>query len=329
MLALMMVIAVLITAEILFRLPAFQSPAAAPTVGIVHLELEVRLAIIEQMNNESSVDCVFLGSSLPFRDINPLVFEEQYHHKTDKTLRCINFGVHGGGEDIGPMMAEILLQTYHPRLLIFGISPRLGRSSRFEPIIQSPWAQYRLGHFNATGWLYDHSAAASYGMVYARWILTPNNSLSSRRNTFEELTLFHGHARETRILKIPLSQQDQQDTVDTANFTLTDVWRSRLEQMLAFHQPPDTTVIIVEMPVHPLVFDEEHDYIDYEQTIQEITDRAEAQGVLFWPTTFVEMGLDNNKWRDLSHLNPAGADLFTAWLAEQIGTAVNEERLDL
>jgi hypothetical protein len=64
----------------------------------------------------------------------------------------------------------------------------------------------------------------------------------------------------------------------------------------------------------------------YQSLVDDITRRASLQGVLFWPTSQLEL-IPANGWQDSQHLSIDGAKVFSQWLAQQISSAVREGQL--
>lgn len=326
LLSLVMVAAVLAAAEILLRRLDSEGRLPVPTVGVWFEEFEPKLHLFQQTNKKEKFDCIFLGSSVVDHGLDPLAFEQAYYEQTGQRLHCFNFGVSAGGENSALVLADLLVRHYHPRLLIFGVSPRQGRTDDPSPIANRAWTRYQLGDFNLEGWLYEHSATMRYSLVYARWLLTTNTSLKQRQEVEDILAAHQGYDPSTTTMAVPLDSADQ-DRVRNTQFTLTDSWRARLDQILAFQHPPETIVLLVEIPVSPLAFDAAQDYADYQQSMQEIATRASEKGVFFWPTTRADVGLQNEDWRNINHLNYRGAGVFSAWYGKQVGIAVTEGKL--
>jgi hypothetical protein len=67
-------------------------------------------------------------------------------------LSCFNFGVDALTPVSAAYLAQILVDTYHPKLLIFGTDARdfaIDRQSEETTVIADmAWVQYRLGKFN-------------------------------------------------------------------------------------------------------------------------------------------------------------------------------------
>jgi len=99
-----------------------------------------------------------------------------------------------------------------------------------------------------------------------------------------------------------------------------------LEQVLS--QVKQTQVLVVEMPVPETYF-----YFfgagerDYQRFLDEVGARAAAYGVPFWRTTEQHL-ISAVGWMDYGHMNSRGAEVFSAWLGQQVAEAVTHGVLD-
>ena len=66
---------------------------------------------------------------------------------------------------------------------------------------------------------------------------------------------------------------------------------------------------------------------DYEQGTALLQDHAARLGMAFWSTMQLDL-IPENGWKDWHHLNYIGAPVFSRWLGEQLGKAVNQGLLE-
>src|SRR5579871_563893 len=75
------------------------------------------------VQKQGPIDCIFIGSSMVHRGINPEVFSDAYKAQTGKDIHCYNFGLLGATESSLSPVAKILLERYKPKLLVYGVTP--------------------------------------------------------------------------------------------------------------------------------------------------------------------------------------------------------------
>lgn len=321
--AVLLVVSVVVI-EVVLRIPAVQSRLPAPSVRSQYLDFEVKLQRLREMER---VDCVFLGSSIVNRGLSPADFEQGYQTATGQPITCFNLGIGGAGENTGVLLAHYVMKVYHPSLLVFGVSPRLRSGGGKGPLAELPWIKYQQGVFSLHGWLAEHSALYGYGRSLAEALTGMPNS--RRRMFFDRMILANGFYMDNAVIEFPITPGER-ERIERSNYTVDDVWLGRLDEMMAFHQPPQTQVVIVEMPVHPVALDGYEDMLrDYAESISVITARAEAKGVPFFATSRLDLVSGDENWIDFNHLNATGAAIFSRWLGEQVGEAVRQGALSI
>jgi hypothetical protein len=320
LLAVLVAAAVVGGAELVLRQHSVRTHLPAPSVASSHMIFEIKLELLrEAVEEDGPFDCLFLGSSIVNNGLDPAAFEAAYRAQTGQDIRCFNFGINGGGEDTPLAMAEILVEEYHPTLLVFGLSPRLGHHPENDLIIGLPWVRYRRGDFSLKGWLADRSMTYRYGLLVGNWLAVPQVSLEERLDTQRVLAENAGFNPSDTVITLPLGKADL-EKVETYNYRLDGLWQKRLDRMLGFHQPPGLQVVLVEVPVHPVVLaGRDAQRRDYEAFVAQASRIARERGVLFLPTTLLGLLPDDASWRDKGHLNSAGAAIFSRWVGEQVG----------
>ena len=131
-----------------------------PLLGTINAELDLKIQILDALVKKEPIDCIFLGSSQTDTAINPAIFSAEYQQLTGNKINCYNFGL--GTLTAGPagQVTRLLVQRYHPKYLIWGISARdfsrdFGELSR--SFKDDPWIKYSSGEPNAAGWLSENS----------------------------------------------------------------------------------------------------------------------------------------------------------------------------
>jgi hypothetical protein len=307
-------------AEIVLRMPGVQDRLPAPSVGSNHMHFETKVHVFRAL--EESLDCYFLGSSVAHRGFDPAAFEAAYFAQTGQRLTCFNFGIVGGNETTGLLLAEMLTRESAPKLLVFGTVPRVISREVPSPVEAAPWLQYHLGNWSAAGWLAENSAVYGYGVLYARQIALNQMDLHDRFALEKRLQGHAGYEPNNRLIELPPTQ-DVLQILQYQTYRFDTLGADRLDRMMAFADLPDTEVVIVEMPEHPIVIEGyEGREAAYRGVVAQISARADAAGVLFLPTYDLDFWTDDRRWADFGHLNRFGAKVLSRWVGEQVGQAL-------
>ena len=313
--------------ETALRVPAIRSGLPAPSVGSNHMYFEVALHRLDEFASEGPVDCVFLGSSLVLRGIDPAIFGEAYAGQTGSdALRCFNFGVQGMSASAAGIAAEYLVDAYHPRLLVYGFSPRafgqsmLDRSLTGDTLGDLAWTRQVRGDFSLEGWLYLHSDLYRYRWMVRDWLDLDSNRIEMRRDIEASAPSDDGFAPRTEVLALPRTAKEvERVALLFEDFRIAPGEIRVLEDFARLDTATATAVLLLEMPVHPDAISEymgEDVYEAFNATI-----RAHAGSLPYWTTTSLNL-IPDEGFADSNHLNPSGAALFSRWLGERVGEAI-------
>jgi hypothetical protein len=103
-----------------------------------------------------------------------------------------------------------------------------------------------------------------------------------------------------------------------APYQMLDENLDALEAIMEYNEST-TQVILVEMPVSDgLYYFFGNGEADYDTFIARVGELADQHQVPFWRTEPLD-SIPDNGWSDYSHLNVAGAEIFSKWLGEQVG----------
>ena len=160
-------------AEWITRLESFQAPLTPPKMGSRHYQLGHKLALLDaEVKRNGPIDCVMVGSSMVDVGFNPNSYQTGYHETAGRDIRCFNFGIDASSAVSTAALVKILVEDYHPRILIFGTDPRdygIASDDRDPAVIlNTSWVQYRQGDFSVEGWLLDHSYLFRYRQHLSR-----------------------------------------------------------------------------------------------------------------------------------------------------------------
>jgi hypothetical protein len=333
----------LLAGETLFRSEMVHAALVAPGMGSEHRQFAEQLNRFEAYASENQpVDCIFIGNSTIMTDFAPDVFERAYKRETDEEIDCYNFGVSASTAASSAALAQILVQDYEPRLLIYGTQARDYTISPEEEeaavLLDAPWIRYKLGYPSPEGWLYDRSFLYRYRDIIMQ---------SVRFESDLQYLLRATGARQEEV-RDDYFPKDGQGPFDIPNPPSRDsghghdkyyfdtlagyeVLPENLEalELIINSQSSTTQVVVVEMPVPETFFfyfgDGEQDYETFINTIRK---SVLARSVPFWETTSLNLFTEDN-WFNYSHLNSGGAVLFSEWFGRQLGEAVQNSSITL
>lgn len=318
-------------AEIIVRMDVFQAPLTPPKLGSRHYQLGHKLALLDaEVKKNGPIDCIMVGSSMVDVGFNPDVFQSGYEETTGQGIRCFNFGIDASSAVSTAVLVRILVEDYHPRLLLIGTDARdyAVPSTDRDPvaILESPWIQYRAGHFSLDGWLTEHSYLYRYRQHLSRLLRFnfKDTLWSETRINFEILPNgFTPIFKVSTYINNPPSPQDTSYEVTYyksiySSYKILDENLNALDGILEYNRT-GTQVILVEMPVADgLYYFFGNGEADYDRFIARISGLADLHQVPFWRTEPLD-SIPDDGWSDYSHLNVTGAEIFSNWLGVQAG----------
>lgn len=282
-----------------------------PSVGVDSFELDTKLYYLEQsIRRKGPLDCLILGDSMTNNGIDPTVLEKAYRVKTGSSIHCFNFGIPALFLDGSGPLAEILVNRFHPKLLIVLLSVR-----DFEPSVKfpvreaarSPWGQQNLGNSSLRGWAVNTLYGYRYGISLQYW-LTPSNR-QKLSDTWHSMT-HEGFA--------PLYDQGDKRDLPASDliFQKTEAAQRGFDRLLKLKQN-GVPLLIIDAPIRPDLFNAHRaDY--FQPYLDDMQTTLEEQGVPFWQTDAFSKNMDPAGWYDFQHFNQRGVPAFSAWMGEQL-----------
>ena len=340
--AVLIVLVALAAAEGLARLPQVQRAFEVQSLGNYHYQFELKWFQLERyVEANGGVDVLFLGSSLVNSGIEPEALNQAWTAATgEPPLRAFNFGVEGLTIEPNSAVARLLVETYHPRAIVFGTEIRdYAANNGVETaanFLSDPWVQYRLnGKLSLRGWLAEHSAAYRYYLAYRNWMtwdFAENQSNVIRR--MDALTAA-GYDIENRVAEDPHKPPDPADPEDAeafevfAEYRLAESRRQNLAELLRLHESGEALVLIVEMPV----VSEFYQFFPqgaaaHEEFVETVAAMTEAAGSYFLPAMPQEQ-IPENGYSDRVHVNKFGAPVLSAYIGEWLAELHTRHGLDL
>ncbi len=319
MLGLILIVVIGGMLEGLFRLPMVQR--ALPTPDIMgNYELGAKRERLQAMLAAGGApDCFLVGSSVALQGLDPEVIDTTYHQITGKTVRCFNYAITGSDAPQIITLTRILVQKYHPKLIVYGTSYRDFRDAQHPPYQPEPWYAYLMGAPSLQGWLEENSYLYRY-YATLRWYLRASLGALSAREKYDSQIQPDGFVRVVGIWphidKVPRP-------------IVNNTYRASAESLdalasLSTFSHAGTTVIVVEMPLPPnsthLLLNADQDYAVYIDAVERATREADLP---FWRTTQLVQPITTAEgWADPIHLNGIGGDLFSGWVGQQLAQAL-------
>lgn len=319
--------------ELIARSEFFQAPLTPPKMGSSHYQLGHKLVLLDAESKKTgSIDCIMVGSSTVDVGFDTNFFQKGFHAATGRNIHCFNFGIDASSVASTAALVQILVEDYHPRLVIFGTDPRDYAIPSVERgpavILDSVWIKHRLGDFSLEGWLMEYSYLYRYRQHLSRLVrFNFEDTLRSKTKlNFEILSNgFTPLSQVSTYINDPPNLQD--DTYEVNNnhriyssYQILDENLAALEEIIAYNET-GTEVIAVEMPVSDgLYYFFGNGETDYNRFITRVGEVASLHQVPFWRTEPLDI-IPDDGWADYSHLNSKGAQIFSFWLGQQVGSA--------
>lgn len=341
LLAVVIVLLILAAAEGMARTSFVRERMQVSSFGNYHYQFEIKWFHLQRyVDRHGGVDVLLLGSSLVNSGIDPEQVNQAWMQASgEPALRIFNFGVEGLTVEPNSVVAELLVESFDPAVIIFGTEIRdyaaNNGTETAQNFLNDPWVQYRRGDFSVRGWMAEHSAAYRYIMAYRNWMradFAENHTKVARRTN--NLTP-DGYDVENRVAEDPYRPPDRQDPEDAktfevfAGFEFADSRVADLESLLAAGAGNDTRVVLIEMPVTPQFFEFfEAGEGAHQAFLQIVSARADAAGSPFLPA-IPESELPPDARSDRVHLSKYGAAAFSQYLGEWLARLYLEEGVDL
>jgi hypothetical protein len=266
-----------------------------------------------------------------------LSFQKGYKEISGQDIRCFNFGIDASSVFSTSALVQILMEDYHPRILMLGTDPRDYAIPSIERgpavIMETSWVKYRLGGFSFDGWLLEQSYLYRYRQHLGRLFRLNFKDTLWSETQLNFPILPNGYTPLTKISTYINNPPDPQDTSYEvtyyrniySSYQMLDENLSVLERIMEYNRSA-TQVIVVEMPVSDgLYYFFENGDEDYNRFVTRVSELASLHQILFWRTEPLD-SIPDNGWSDYGHLNVTGAEIFSTWLGEQVGRL--DDRID-
>jgi hypothetical protein len=315
-LALAYLLAASLLLEGLLRLAVARAWMQEPLVGTTVPEFDIKLQLLNQFQQQNqSVDCIVLGSSMVDRGLMPDVLAAQFSKTAGRPITCFNFGVGNLTAASAGGIARLLAQEYHPRLLLYGLSARdmntHAAGGLTLPLIQNPWIEYKLGHWNLRGWL-SENLYLYRTLVHLRYY--PSNGY---RSTIDDYTA--NLRPDGYLVRQPHSAIFRSFLIEEFELEQRDL--AGVQEVIALNAT-GIQAVLFELPVNPAQIET---YLgggsptywnDFLKPITKFI--ARQQGIFITSQKEYAGQLNAEDWNDRVHLSLSGARRFSQWLPGQI-----------
>ena len=327
---------ILVVLELFARTAFVERISPYRSMGVVDYQFEIKwFRLQDYVKQNGGVDIIILGSSLVNTGLDADVVAQTYFARTGVHPRIFNFGVEGMTVAPNSVIAGLLVERYHPALLIYVTEMRdyiAGNGLEYEtPFLSDPWLQNQLGHFTFSGWIIDHSAGLQRYLPYRNWMRSDFlDTMAIYLRRYQD-TSASGYEPEHMVasnLDQPPSRTDPENIPlfnELSNYQTAPSRLKDLQTILDLKKNQGTSVWIVEMPVDPSYYvfvggDEVHQ--QFQKTISTAT---VSGGGFFLPAETcndIPIGGRANRW----HLNNVGAPIFSKCLGKQLAIQAGKQK---
>jgi hypothetical protein len=308
-----------------------------PRIGSRHRQFEIQVARLEKLVQDGEpIDCIFLGNSMIWLGVNPLVVNRTFQAETGQEIHCFNFGVSALPASSAGEIATMLVKRYRPKLLIYGTFARdytiPSDAEDAYVVSDTPWLQYQNGEFNLKGWLYAHSSVFQYTGHLRDFLL-----MNYLEDVFvpRDIPRYQTYGLDPKYdIRVDVSKPPDFDARDNRDPVK---WLGQFEiqpenldglQRIVQQSGNNTRVIVIEMPFYETAYAFfPNGKQDYETYIQQVDSATASSAVPLWRLD-EQPSLSPHLWWDYFHLNLEGADEFSRWLGRQLAGAYLQGELE-
>ncbi|MBE0582280.1 MAG: hypothetical protein IH612_00800, partial [Desulfofustis sp.] len=124
--ALVLLLVFLAALEGAARTSFVQNKLEVASLGNYHYQFEIKWFHLQRyVKTNGGVDVIFLGSSLVNSGVQPEAVNQAWTAESGQPpLRIFNFGVEGLTIEPNSVVARLLVETYHPKVIVFGTEIR-------------------------------------------------------------------------------------------------------------------------------------------------------------------------------------------------------------
>lgn len=298
------------------HLPRYRS------LGNYHYQFEIKwFGLQRYVAQHGRLDILILGNSMANTGVDPDVIAALYAGQTGQAVRAYNFGVEGLTLHGNLALVSLLLEEYHPDILVYIADVRDLDASNLPSsetrFLADPWLRYRLGEWTLQGWLFDHSQALQIYLPYRNWVRAdfPDTFYAYlyRNVTISE----SGYEPDTNaeVLDAEALAEIRNSPACTQYYPAIEISTARLDELralMALAEEHGARPVVAEMPVNPIVYECMTGPVSHAAFQAVMTETVEEAGGVFLPAR-PELPVEDHI--DMHHLNQQGAATFSRRLA--------------
>lgn len=329
-LALLILAGYLVLGELFFRLEPVRAGLTGPRFGSQHRQFEIQMARLDKLVEEGEpIDCIFLGNSMIWLGVDPLVVNQAFHSRTGQEIHCFNFGVSALPASSAGQIASMLVERYSPKLLIYGTFARdyaipLDVEDAYM-VSDTPWLRYRNGEFNISGWMYDHSSIFQYKGHIRDYLF-----MNYLEDVFDQkdVPAYHAYGLDPKYdIRVDVRMAPDFEAVGNRDpvkwLTHFEMKQENLDGLRQIVQQSNrgVEVVVIELPFYETAYEffsnGRQDYETYVRQVEAITALSQTP---FWRLE-EQPTLPPDEWWDYFHLNLQGVSHYSAWMGGRLADA--------
>ncbi len=258
---------------------------------------------------------VFTGSSEMHVGVSPHIFNEQIKAATGETVDSVNVSIWGSVANIQHDLIPNLIIPNHPQVIIYGVEMRALLPAAQNGIEANDFWNKPLGHAvssqsslerNILYWLMQNSNLIRYRDNLREWLTTSRkiNAIGYSRTAVDDLGYFYQEGIIDRNPDII--------TTEFLPFTVTDQTQQLMTDIGTTCKQTGVQCVLLNLPLHEMAYQyiKPEDIALYHKVL-------EAAGLPIWDfdTQACRTALGDASFYNPNHLNAAGAEIFSKWVA--------------
>jgi len=268
------------------------------------------------MNAANIKPVVFTGSSEMHMGISPHVFNDQLKATTGQTVDSVNVSVWGSVANIQHDLIPNLIVPNHPQIVIYGVEMWALLPAAQNGIEANDFWNKPLGYAvaspsslerNILYWLMQNSNIVRYRDNVREWLTTKReiNQIGYSETAVDDLGYFYQDGILDRNPKVI--------TDEFVPFSVTDQTRQLMTDIGTTCKRDGVQCILLNLPLHEMAYQyiKPEDEAAYQRVLK-------AAGLPIWDfdTEQCRSFLGDASFYNPNHLNAAGAELFSKWVAD-------------
>jgi hypothetical protein len=268
------------------------------------------------MNKANIQPIVFTGSSQMHMGVSPHIFDEQIKMVTGKAVDSVNVSIWGSVSAIQHDLIANLILPNHPQVIIYGIEMRALLPAAQNGMKAIDFWNKPLGYAvasqsnlerNVLLWLMQNSNLFRYRDNLREWLTTKReiNHVGYSPTAVDDMGYFYQEGFLDRNPEILLT--------DFIPFTASEQTNQLMSDIGTTCKQNGVQCILLNLPLHEMAYQ----YIKPED-ISAYQSVLKAAGLPIWDfdTAKCRTILGDASFYNPNHLNAAGAETFSKWLAD-------------